>query len=226
MFWRRRNTNGKKIVFFGRGYKDYLIYMAYTLNNMGYSVLIHDRSKEKELADIISHHDFSTEMRTYRNVDFNFSRDNLTGYQYVFYYYSEYSKELDWEKRQFTILNASVFKSDLQVCQNIMNHTDSDVILIIRDRIRNSIDKKYIAKYIIKPSKLLGMHEIRFDEYDKEYQFRMDYDGVGSFKYLSDNYVNVLVKTICAITGKGQGRVRKALKYAKEGKIFDNRFLE
>lgn len=54
----------------------------------------------------------------------------------------------------------------------------------------------------------------------------MDYDGIGKVKYLSEEYTNVLTKTTCSITGKGQGNVKKAIRSMREGKIFDNRFLE
>lgn len=217
-------TSGKKILFFGRGYKDYLIYMVFILNNMGYSVLVNDKSTDKDLADVISYNDFNTKIRTYRNVDFNFSEDYLEGYDYVLYYYTDYPA--DTERWQYAVFNVSVFKSELYLCQQIINAVKTDVIVILRDQVRNSVDKKYISKYILNPAKIIGLHEIKLDEYDKEYQFRMDYDGVGLFKYLSEPYVRALVKTVCTVTGRGQGCVRKALKFAKEGKIFDNRFLE
>lgn len=213
-------------MFLGRGYKDYLIYMAFVLNNMGYSVLVNDRSQDKELADVISYNDFDIRIRTYRNVDFNFSEDCLDGYDYVINYYADYSADMERERYHFVILNVSVFKSELSLCQKIINAAKADVIVIIRDQVRNSVDKKYVSKYILNPSKIIGLHEIKLDEYDKEYQFRMDYDGVGLFKYLSEHYIRALTKTVCAITGKGQGSVKKALKFAKEGKIFDNWFLE
>lgn len=200
------------------------MYMVFILNNMGYSVLVNDKSTEKDLADIISFNDFNVGIRTYRNVDFNFSEDCLEGYDYVLHYYTDYPS--DMERWTYVVINVSVFKSELCLCQRIINAMKTDVIVIVRDQVRNSVNKKYISKYILNPDKIIGLHEIKLDEHDKEYQFGMDYDGAGFFKYLSEPYVRSLVKTVCAITGRGQGSVRKAWKFAKEGKIFDNRFLE
>lgn len=196
--------------------------MVFILNNMGYSVLVNDKSPEKDLAYVISYNDFSHKVRTYRNVDFNFSDDCLAGYDYVINYYTGYPME--FEQCHYVIFNVSVFKSDLYFCQKIINEVRADVIVIIRDQVRYSADKKYVSNYLLNPEKILGIHEIKLDTYDKEYQFRMDYDGAGFFKSLSEQYVRALVKTICAITGRGQERVRKALKSAKKGRIIDKQF--
>ena len=79
---------------------------------------------------------------------------------------------------------------------------------------------------MVSSDKILCMYEVKFDEYDKEYQYGMDYDGLIEFKYLSDDLCKALVKSISIISGRSQNIVKKALKWAKGGKVFDNRFLE
>lgn len=200
--------------------------MAFILNNLGYHVIVNDMSENRELGDIVSLDDFNTDIKTYRNVDFNFSGEFLQGYDFMINYYDDLRKKVLNDRFDCIVLNTSVLRSDLEVCRGIINSSKSDVIMIIRDRTDNCINRKYISKYIITSANLLKMHEISLDFYDKEYQYMMDYDGIGKIKYLSENYTNVLIKTICSVTGKGQGSVKKAIKNMREGRIFDNRFLE
>lgn len=200
--------------------------MAFILNNLGYHVIVNDMSENRELGDIISFNDFNIDIKTYRNVDFNFSGEYLEGYDFMIDYYDDLSKKVSGERFDCIILNSSVSRSELEICRRIINVSKSDVIMVIRDRTDNCINRKYIMKYIITAPNLLKIHEINLDFYDKEYQFMMDYDGIGKVKYLSENYVNVLSKTVCSVTGKGQGSVKKAIKNMREGRIFDNRFLE
>ena len=200
--------------------------MAFVLNNMGYHVIVNDMSDKREMADIVSLNDFNSDIKTYRNIDFNFSGEYLAGYDYNIDYFNDISDTILNDRYSNVILNVQVFRSELEVCRRIINGTKSDIILIIRDKTENCIDKKYISKYILNSENVLKIHEIFFDVYDKEYQYMMDYDGVYKIKYLSDKYSNVLIKTICSITGRGQGSIKKALKNVKEGRIFDNRFLE
>ncbi|MBQ3546583.1 MAG: hypothetical protein IJA34_16595 [Lachnospiraceae bacterium] len=200
--------------------------MAFILNNMGYHVVVNDMSNNREMSYVVSLSDFNSEVKTYRNVDFNFSGDFLRGYDYSIDYFNNLKDIPLKDKYDGIVLNVQVFKSELEMCKRIIDNSQSYVILIIRDKTVNSVNKKYILKYIFGSSKASKIHEIDFDFYDKEYQYIMDYDGIGKMKYLSENYSNVLIKTICSITGNGQGNVKKALKNLKEGKIFDNRFLE
>ena len=216
----------KRVVVYGNGYKDFPVYMAFILNNMGYHVVVNDMSETREIADIVSINDFNSEVKTYRNVDFNFSGEYLGGYDYSINYFNNLKKVPYNDRYDGIILNVQVFKSELEMCRRIINNSKSFIILIVRDKTINCINKKYIYKYILDSSRGLKIYEIDFDFYDKEYQYIMDYDGIGKMKYLSENYSNILIKTICSITGNSQGNVKKALRNLKEGKIFDNRFLE
>lgn len=200
--------------------------MAFVLNNMGYSVIVNDMSDNRDISDIVSLNDFNSDIKTYRNVDFNFSGECLRGYEFCIDYFNNLRDVNYNDKYEGIILNVQVFRSELEMCKRIINNTKSYVIMIIRDKTVNCVNKKYISKYILDSSKLLKIHEVDFDFYDKEYQYIMDYDGIGKMKYLSETFSNVLIKTICSVTGESQGRVKKALKSFKEGKIFDNRFLE
>lgn len=195
---------------------------------MGYRVLVNDWSKGKELAYIISHNDYSNKIRTYRNIDFNFSYDELKGYDYVITYitdYQEISTRIDFSQYCYMIINSSVSKENIYKCENIIDKFQGDIIFILRDRI-GSIGRKYIGKFMITSERILCMYEVKFDEYDKEYQYGMDYDGLIEFKYLSEDLCKTLIKSISIISGKNQNVVKKALKWAKGGKVFDNRFLE
>lgn len=202
------------------------MYVAFVLNNMGYHVVVNDMSDNREMADVVSLCDFNSDIKTYRNVDFNFSGDYLGGYDFCIDYFNNLKGVTLDGRYDGIILNVQVFKSELELCRRIIDNSKSYVILIVRDKTVNCVNKKYISKYILDSSKILKIHEIDFDFFDKEYQYLMDYDGIGKMKYLSEIFSNVLIKTICSITGKGQGSVKKALKNLKEGKIFDNRFLE
>lgn len=204
------------------------MYCAFILNNMGYRILVNDWSNTKELSHVISHNDYSNTIRTYRNIDFNFSYDELKGYDYVITYITEYDMiagRLDISGYCYMIINSSVYKNSIFKCENIIRKFKGDIIFIIRDRI-GSIGRKYIGKFMISSDKILCMYEVKFDEYDKEYQYGMDYDGLIEFKYLSDDLCKALVKSISIISGRSQNVVKKALKWAKGGKVFDNRFLE
>ena len=64
------------------------------------------------------------------------------------------------------------------------------------------------------------MYEVKFDEYDKEYQYGMDYDGLIEFKYLSDDLCKALVKSISIISWKKSEYCKKSIKWAKGGKVF------
>ena len=90
-----------------------------------------------------------------------------------------------------------------------------DIIFIIRDRI-GSIGRKYIGKFMISSDKILCMYEVKFDEYDKEYQYGMDYDGLIEFKYLSDDLCKALVKSISIISGRSQN-IEKSIKMGERG---------
>lgn len=219
------NTKRKRIISFGRGYKDYVMYTAFTLNNMGYKVLVNDRSDDRELAVIISHNDIGSTIRTYRNIDFNFSEDELEGYDYVITYLTEIDRNIKYSDYQYMIINSTLYKSDIFKSEAMIKLFNGDIIFILRDRI-GSIGRKYIAKFMISSEQILCMYEVKLDEYDKEYQYGMDYDGIVDFKYISDSLCKILIKSISVISGRSQETVRKALKWAKGGKVFDNRFLE
>lgn len=201
------------------------MYLSFVLNNMGYRVLVEDRSINRQLAYVISYNDFSCPIRTYRNIDFNFSESEFKGYDFVLIYCTDSKTAGKIFGCRYLIINSSACKSDLYICEEVMNTLKSDTMFILRDQV-GSIGKKYIGKYIITSEKIMGIYEVKYDEYDKEYQYSMDYDGVQNFKLLSEGMCKVLVRCITLITGKGQEQIKKALKWAKGGKVFDNRFLE
>lgn len=213
------------MVCYGRGYKDFVLYLAFILNNMGYKVLVDDKSMNKELAEVISHKDFNCPVRTYRNIDFNFSNTELKGYDFVITYCSEIESAESCIGGRYLIINASACKSELYGCEKLINTLKADTMFILRDQV-GSIGKKYIGKYMLPADKILGIYEVKFDEYDKEYQYSMDYDGVTNFKYLSEGMTKVLIRCVSVISGREQDVIKKAFKWAKGGKVFDNRFLE
>jgi hypothetical protein len=221
----------KNIICFGNGYKDYVIYMSYVLNNMGYRIIINDMSKRKDLSNVISCNDFTIPMRTYRNIDFNFGEYVCEGYDYVLTYSDDIDVLLYMDNNDlfgeilYIIINASVNKNTLFTCKDLIKNIEGDVILILRDKV-GYINKKYIGKYMISSNRILDMQEIRLDEYDKKYEYQMDYDGLIKFKYLSEDYCKSLIKSVAIITGKESDNVKRALKLAKGGRVFDNRLLE
>lgn len=215
----------KNILCFGRGYKDFIVYTAFVLNNMGYKVLVNDRSRNREMADIISHNDFECDIRTYRNIDFLFSNGDMPGYDFILTYISDISELGRYENFRYILINQSAYRTELYRCTELMEYMKTDTLFVLRDKVGN-IGKKYLSKYVLPNEKLLSIYEVGYDGWDKKYQLFMDYDGVGDFKYISDDLCRALNRCISVITGKEQGDVKKALKWAKGGKVFDNRFLE
>ena len=155
----------------------------------------------------------------------NFSKSYLDGYDFSITYISEINDTVFNTQNSFLIINSAAYKKDICLCEELIRLLDIDTIFILRDKL-GSIGKKYIERFMISSNRILCMHEVEFDEYDKKYQYSMDYDGVVDFKYISDDLCRVLIKSISVISGKSQTIVRKALKWAKGGKVFDNRFLE
>lgn len=220
MIWRSA-TKEKKIICYGRKYKDFPIYLSFVLNNMGYSVLVNDRSVHQDMADVVSCNAFSEHIRTYRCVDFNFSEDVLTGYDYVICYYDEWSEALFDTDSNYIVLNVQIYRCDMELCRRIMENARADIIIVIRDKAGTVAGRKYIGKYMSNITELLDIHEIKLDRYDKEYQYRMDYEGILSLRNMSEDYVKALQRTVCSITGKGHNAVKKALKHMKEGRMLE-----
>ncbi len=215
-----------------------MLYMALILNNLGYMVLIADRSRRRELADILTCELTQEGLVTYRNLDFymaadrreeeNFVRQHQ--YSYVFDYVNEPEGDViaDVTKAGYDgiIINTSCLRSELRVSREIVMRAGVKVLVVIRDMPENIPKLKYIEKYYMNNVGICSLYAVPPDICDKEYQYKMDYEGIRSYRAMSSGYSCVLSKCICEISGRDDKSVKRALRYLKEGKIFDNRLLE
>lgn len=214
----------KNIICFGDGYKDYVIYMSYILNNIGYKVVINDMTSEKELANIISCSNFEIPIRTYRNIDFNFGECLWEGYDYSIIYSNDIeillkmNDEYGLRNITYVIINVSVYKNMLLICRDFIQKMNRDVIFILRDRV-GYIDMHYVMKHIITEDRIVDNHEIKYHKQDKKYEYEMEYGGIVAFENLSGDYRSSLVRCVAIITCQKKKKVKKALAKAMKGCI-------
>ena len=70
------------------------------------------------------------------------------------------------------------------------------------------------------------VYEIADDAIDREYKISMSYEGISSFKRLSEGFSKVLIKIAKRLTEAREQDIEKALSRAREGKIIEYSILE
>lgn len=201
--------------------------MALLLNNLDHRVLINDKSSRKDFMTMFSDYDLKERLLTYRNIDIYFGDCRNEHYDFILDYTGDLNCTEQTGSYRYIIVNSSMNR------QEILDHLKQAVslkketILVLRDTTGGGKDRTYLKQNYMKFMTFVScLYEIPLDYTDKDYQTEMDYGGFIQFRYLSQKYCKTLIKIAGILTGKPEHMAEKALKYAKEGKIFDNRVLE
>lgn len=209
---------------------DMAVYLGQILNNLNRRVLIADLTGRQGLPFLFSGAEqFPI---TYRKVDYIGSE---------FHMYAEDNQQYDvilvclnGNIRQLTgnRLSKLYYISDsdyTNLRQMLLEIRNARLVtgLIFRDMTDNGITASYLLKCVCMDD-YLGricaegrVYEIPDDLVDREYRIAMQYGEFVDFRHLSSGYLRVLEKLALDITGCGQNLVKKAVKYAKEGKYIE-----
>ncbi len=201
--------------------------MALLLNNLEHRVLINDKSSRQDFMTMFSDYDLKERLLTYRNIDFYFGECRGEDYDFILDYIGDLNCLKQAGAYRYIIINSSMGRQE--ILDNLKQAVclKKETLLVIRDTTGGGKDRKYLKQHYMKYMSIVScLYEIPLDYSDKDYQTEMDYAGFVQFRYLSQKYCKTLIKIAGILTGKPEQTVEKALKYAKEGKVFDNRVLE
>lgn len=245
----------RRILYYGNPYKDFGIYLALVLNNLGYHVMITDKSPGQELRCFFDEEPCKG-MMTYRNVDFYIppagdgkhdirethgdsevqdgsddrKERNSVHYDYGLDYINEWREQeniaLEKGSYDMVIFNMDGAKMSLRLLEKIGIQGEIRKFLVLRDLPMEFPKLWFLKKYYLNSGLFESVYGILIDLYDKEYQYRMEYEGIHGCRYLSAGYSDVIVRLTKDISGQDIRRIKKALRCVKEGRIFDNRLLE
>ncbi len=201
--------------------------MALLLNNMGQRVLINDLSSEHDFMIMFPDYNLSEPFLTYKNIDIYFGKYRGERYDFILDYIGDRRDLEQVSSYRFIIVNSSMGRQEILDNIKWVSCVGKEAILVIRDTTGCGKNKKYLKQNHTKYMTYIScIYEIPLDYMDKDYQTEMDYGSFIRFKYLSQKYCKTLIKITVMLTGKQKSIVEKALKYAKEGRMFDNRILE
>lgn len=220
-------TSMHKICFVGSNYKDFVFYMALLLNNLEKRVLINDKSLGQDFMAMFSEYDLNERLLTYRNIDIYFGEYRDGNYDFILDYIGDLKYLESSGSYSYIVVNSSMGRQEIFDNLKQIACLQKETIFVIRDTTGGGKDRKYLKQNYMKYMTFIScLYEIPLDYMDKDYQTEMDYRGFIRFKYLSQKYCKTLIKIAVMFTGKQEPMVEKALKYAKEGRILDNRILE
>lgn len=207
---------------------DISVYLSMVLKNLQYDVIVADISCRARFF--------------FQQVSCDYSYKGI-------YFYKGDVKGLKEEADFIFVLSDRVQPSLFELCDNVYVVSDNsfgmseyikDTIrvsnkldgVIFRDITDNGVTGRYIVNYIIRDDYLIKLmkkgciYEIGDDEIDREYKISLGYEGISSFKNLSEGFSRVLVKVIRDLTNLKEHDIEKALNRAKEGKIIEYSILE
>lgn len=165
------------------------------------------------------------------------------------YFYKGDINALDREADFIFVLSKKLQQSFFDLCDSVYAVSDNsfgmseyikNIIrdsrkldgVIFRDVTDNGVTGRYVVNHIIKDDYLIKLlkkgyvYEIADDAIDREYKISMSYEGISSFKRLSEGFSKVLIKIAKRLTEAREQDIEKALSRAREGKIIEYSILE
>lgn len=235
----------KKIGFIGVKKQDLCIYLAAILNNLGYQVLVEDRSYEQEILNCIpdaaqgkgkffyhenepgselslvgEHLESHYEKKTYKNVDYIGETCELCEeYDYHLIDLGEWAQSLELKNLDEIILVTDCEKRNIEKYRKLFQIFSVPMSLVVRNICEFHKRNLFLQDYFHDVKwNLTERFLLPFDAVDEEYRICMQYEPYREFNRISEELNSLLIRLCKNNTENKLSQILYALKQARKGK--------